>query len=123
MDNTFSDNVSDNIFARNKIHEEYQYLNLIENILENGHLAEGRKKSIFGHSMRFSLANGSIPILTTKKTDWKTCLKELLWFIRGETETQLLKNQNVHIWDDNSSREFLDSKGLKITKEGLIGPG
>ena len=123
MDNTFSDNVSDNIFARNKIHEEYQYLNLIENILENGHLAEGRKKSIFGHSMRFSLANGSIPILTTKKTDWKTCLKELLWFIRGETNTQLLKNQNVHIWDDNSSREFLDSKGLKFTKEGLIGPG
>jgi len=73
--------------------------------------------------MRFSLANGSIPILTTKKTDWKTCLKELLWFIRGETDTQLLKNQNVHIWDGNTSREFLDSRGLKFTKEGFIGPG
>lgn len=44
MDNTFSDKISDNIFARNKIHEEYQYLNLIENILENGHWEEGRKK-------------------------------------------------------------------------------
>ena len=126
MDNTFSDNVSDNIFARNKVHEEYQYLNLIENILENGRWEEGRNgktKSIFGHSMRFSLANGRIPILTTKKTAWKTCLKELLWFIRGETDNQLLKDQNVHIWDGNTSREFLDSRGLTFTKEGLIGPG
>jgi thymidylate synthase len=73
--------------------------------------------------MRFSLADGKIPILTTKKTAWKTCLKELLWFIRGETDNKLLQEQGVHIWDGNSSREFLDSRGLQSTKEGLIGAG
>jgi thymidylate synthase len=118
---------SENIF--NNIqkfqHEEYQYLNLLENILENGTWEEGRNgktKSIFGHSMRFSLKDGKIPILTTKKTAWKTCLKELLWFIRGETDNKLLKDQGVHIWDANASREFLDSRGLKHYPEDILGP-
>jgi thymidylate synthase len=121
-------NVSDNIFYNitNHSHEEYQYLNLIENIIENGHWEEGRNgktKSIFGSSMRFSLKDGKIPILTTKKTAWKTCLKELLWFIRGETDVKLLQQQGVHIWDANTSREFLDSRGLHLYPEGMIGPG
>ena len=72
-----SSKVSDNIFSniQNNSHEEYQYLNLIQNILENGTWEEGRNgkvKSIFGQTMRFSLKDGSIPILTTKKTAWKT---------------------------------------------------
>jgi thymidylate synthase len=119
--------ISDNIFnsIQKKVSEEYQYLTLIENILENGFWEEGRNgktQSIFGSSMRFSLQNGTIPLLTTKKLAWKTCLKELLWFIRGETDTQLLKDQNVHIWDANTSREFLDSQGLKLYPEGMAGP-
>ena len=121
-------NVSDNIFNNitKHSHEEYQYLDLIENIIENGHWEEGRNgktKSIFGSSMRFSLKDGKIPILTTKKTAWKTCLKELLWFIRGETDTKLLQQQGVHIWDANTSRKFLDSRGLHLYPEGMIGPG
>jgi thymidylate synthase len=107
-------------------HEEQQYLNLIKNILENGTWEEGRNgktKSIFGSMMRFSLKDGKIPILTTKKTAWKTCLKELLWFIRGETDNKLLQEQGVHIWDGNTTREFLDSRGLTDYREGLIGPG
>ena len=122
--NKVSDNIFDNTSVPNS--EEYQYLNLIQNILDNGTWETGRNgrtKSIFGNSMRFSLADGKIPILTTKKTAWKTCLKELLWFIRGETDNKLLQEQNVHIWDGNSSREFLDSRGLYTTKEGLIGAG
>jgi len=120
-------NVSDRIFSNVKKYqyEEYQYLNLLENILENGVWEEGRNgktKSIFGASMRFSLADGKIPILTTKKTAWKTCLKELLWFIRGETDNKLLKAQGVHIWDANSTREFLDSRGLKHYPEDILGP-
>lgn len=106
-------------------HEEYQYLDLIENILANGNWEKGRNgntKSIFGGSMRFSLNAGAMPILTTKKTAWKTCLKELLWFIRGDTNTKHLQDQNVHIWDDNSSRHFLDSQGLTVYPEGMIGP-
>ena len=105
--------------------EEDQYLNLIKQILDKGTWEEGRNgrtKSIFGHSMRFSLANGKIPILTTKKTAWKTCLKELLWFIRGETSNQLLLDQGVHIWDGNASREFLDSRGLTHYEVNELGP-
>jgi thymidylate synthase len=106
-------------------HEEYQYLNLIENILENGFLEEGRNgktKSIFGACMKFSLKDNKIPILTTKKTAWKTCLKELLWFISGETDNKILKEQGVHIWDANGTREFLDSRGLTYYEEDELGP-
>lgn len=122
-----STNVSDNIFNNllSRSHEEYQYLNLIENILENGFWEEGRNgktKSIFGNMMRFSLKEGKIPILTTKKTAWKTCLKELLWFIRGETDNKILKEQGVHIWDANGSREFLDSRGLIDYEVDELGP-
>ena len=105
--------------------EEYQYLNLVRNIIDNGTWEEGRNgrtKSIFGACMRFSLKDGKIPILTTKKTAWKTCLKELLWFIRGETDNKLLQAQGVHIWDGNSTREFLDSRGLVNYEEGELGP-
>jgi len=109
-----------------KDHEEYQYLKLIENIINNGNWEEsrnGKTKSVFGNMMRFSLKDKKIPILTTKKTAWKTCLKELLWFIRGETDVSLLQKQNVHIWDANTSREFLDSRGLNSYPENIMGPG
>jgi len=127
----FSDKVSDNIFNNLnnlKIYtncEEYQYLNLIDNIIQNGIWEEGRNgktQSIFGNMMRFSLKDGKIPILTSKKIAWKTCLKELLWFIRGETNNKILKEQNVHIWDANSSREFLDTRGLNLYPEDILGP-
>ncbi len=105
--------------------EEYQYLNLINKILNNGFWEEGRNgktQSIFGDMMRFSLKDNTIPILTTKKTAWKTCLKELLWFISGKTDNKILKDQGVHIWDGNSTREFLDSRGLNNYEEDELGP-
>jgi thymidylate synthase len=105
--------------------EEYQYLRLIDDIIRKGTWEEGRNgktKSIFGGMMRFSLKDGQIPILTTKKTAWKTCLKELLWFIRGDTDNKILKGQGVHIWDANGSREFLDSRGLNLYPEDMLGP-
>lgn len=105
--------------------EEKQYLNLMQNVLTNGHDEEtrnGTTRSLFGSSMRFSLANGTIPILTTKKMAWKTCLKELLWFIGGNTNNRLLKEQGVHIWDANASREFMQSVGLDYYRDDLLGP-
>jgi thymidylate synthase len=119
--------ISDNIFTNIKKyqHEEYQYLNILEDIIDNGFCEDGRNGktlSIFGKSIRFSLKDNKIPILTTKKVAWKTCLKELLWFVRGETDNKILKKQGVHIWDANSSREFLDSRGLKLYPEDMIGP-
>jgi thymidylate synthase len=114
-----------NSFFEEKNIEEYQYLNLVSDIIEKGSWEEGRNgktKSIFGGMMRFSLKDDKIPILTTKKTAWKTCLKELLWFIRGKTNNNLLTEQGVHIWDGNSTPEFLKSRGLSHYSEGELGP-
>ena len=106
-------------------HEEYQYLYLIEDILKEGKMVDsrnGNSLTIFGSTMHFSLENNSIPILTTKQVSFKTCLKELLWFIAGKTNNKLLKEQKVHIWDKNGSREFLDSRGLTELEEDDLGP-
>jgi thymidylate synthase len=105
--------------------EEYQYLDLITDILEEGTMEEGRNgltKSIFGAAMHFSLENGTIPLLTTKRVAWKTCLKELFWFLRGDTNNENLKKEGVAIWNDNASREFLDSRGLTHLRENDLGP-
>lgn len=106
-------------------HDENQYLHLIEDILSEGTKEEGRNGTtfaVFGAAMHFSLNDRRVPFLTTKRLAWKTCLKELLWFIRGETDNRLLQAQNVHIWDGNASREFLDSRGLVNRAEGDLGP-
>lgn len=106
-------------------HEELQYLNLVKNILEKGTKETGRNGdtiALFGTSMRFSLKDGTIPFLTTKKLAWKTCFKELIWFIQGRTSNEELVKQNVHIWSGNGSREFLDSRGLFDREEGDLGP-
>ena len=121
--NLTSVNIFNNI--SNITHEEYQYINLIEKILDNGFLENtrnGKTKSVFGASMRFSLANNKIPILTTKKTAWKTCLKELLWFINGDMDNKLLQSQGVHIWDGNTTKDFMISRGLDDYPEGKLGP-
>jgi thymidylate synthase len=105
--------------------DEYQYINLIQTILEKGYNESGRNgnvKAIFGNSMRFNLSNNKIPILTTKRIAWKTCLKELLWFISGSTDNKILKQKNVKIWNENASREFLDSRGLQHMEEDDLGP-
>jgi thymidylate synthase len=86
-------------------HEEYQYLKLLKEIDQNGFYEEGRNgntKSIFGNMMRFSLRDGKMPILTTKKVAWKTCLRELLWFIKGDMDNRILKKQNVSSFNEVS---------------------
>ena len=87
-------------------HEENQYLNLIDDILSDGTKEEGRNGTTFvavGAAMHFSLNDRRVPFLTTKRLAWKTCLKELLWFVRGDTDNALLQAQGVHIWDGNSA--------------------
>jgi len=111
--------------AKIGMHPEHQYLQLIKDIMRSGEIITGRNgitRSIFGTSMRFPLTNGIIPILTTKKLAWKTCLKELLWFINGSTDNTLLKSQNVHIWDKNGERTFLDQRGLSHYPIDDLGP-
>lgn len=104
---------------------EYQYLKLIKNIAKNGTKETGRNGVIYtsiGESMKFSLEKNTLPLLTTKYVPWKVCLKELLWFMNGNTNNKLLKQQNVKIWNDNATREFLDSRKLFNLKEDDLGP-
>lgn len=106
-------------------HDENQYLHLISDILNEGTIVHGRNgetKAVFGSAMHFSLENGVIPLLTTKKVAWKTCLRELLWFIKGSTSNTELQEKNVKIWNGNASREFLDSRGLTNLEENDLGP-
>ena len=118
-----SENVA--IAATATPHAEYQYLNLIHDIIEQNHEQTGRNGStfsIFGAGMVFSLEQGTVPILTTKKMAWKTCLKELLWFVQGKTDNRILQEAGVHIWDDNASPEFMESRGLAHYAAGDLGP-
>jgi thymidylate synthase len=108
-----------------KEHDENQYIHLIKDILEEGEMICGRNgnaKTIYGSSMHFSLQNGTLPLLTTKKVAWKTCLKELLWFIQGSTNNDLLQEQKVTIWNGNASKDFLNSRGLSHYRENDLGP-
>ena len=118
---SFTFNIYQNIHNINN--DEYQYLNLLKKILKDGVETESRNSKVlstFGERMIFDLSE-SFPLLTTKRVGYKTVLRELLWFINGSTSNKILNDKNVHIWDGNSSREFLDSRGLDY-EEGDLGP-
>ena len=68
--------------------------------------------STFGNMMRFSLKS-SFPLLTTKKVFFRGVVEELLWFLRGQTNGNILLDKNVKIWEGNGTREYLDKCGLK----------
>ena len=72
--------------------------------------------------MRFSLAGMTLPLLTTKRVFMRGVLEELLWFVRGSTDSKLLSDLGVKIWDGNGSRAFLDRVGLSHRREGDLGP-
>ena len=105
--------------------QEFQYLKLLNDLIVSGDKRQSRNSitySNFGVRMEFDLKNNIIPALTTKKLAWKTVIKELLWFISGDTNNKNLTQQKVRIWNGNSSREYLDSIGLTEREEGDLGP-
>ena len=80
-----------------------QYLDLMQHVLQHGTNKSDRTgtgtRSVFGYQMRFDLADG-FPVLTTKKLHLRSIIHELLWFLKGETNIQYLKDNNVSIWDE-----------------------
>jgi thymidylate synthase len=90
-------------------HPEWQYLNLLRDILETGAERGDRTGTgtlgVFGRQMRFDLSKG-FPLLTTKKLHLRSIIVELLWFLRGETNIAWLKQNDVRIWD-----EWADAEG------------
>eukprot|EP00898_Chlorokybus_atmophyticus_P003407 jgi/Chlat1/4067/Chrsp26S04111 len=106
-------------------HDEYQYLDLIRDIIDTGSSRGSRTGTgtlaKFGCQMRFNLRH-TFPLLTTKRVFWRGVAEELLWFISGNTNANALQRKGVHIWDGNASREYLDTLGLAHREAGDLGP-
>lgn len=107
-------------------HADVAYASLVNRILDYGSMISDRTgngtMSRFGEMISFDLTKG-FPLLTTKRVFWKGIKAELLWFIRGCTDTKDLSKQGVRIWDDNTSRRTLDKLGFIDREEGDLGPG
>lgn len=112
--------------ATSNNHEEQQYLDLVRRVIDHGARRGDRTGtgtlSIFGAQMRFSLRDGAFPLLTTKRVFWRGVAEEMLWFVSGSTNGNVLAEKGVHIWDANGSREFLDARGLGHREVGDLGP-
>lgn len=95
---------------KNKTHPEYQYLNLLQDILDNGawkisHSTGVKLKSVFGRQIRFDLSQG-FPLLTTKKVFSRGIIHELIWFLSGSSNIKYLVDNNVHIWDEWAYKKY-----------------
>lgn len=111
-----------------KKHPEYQYLDLIQEILDNGSKQTDAQSgdvtySLFGKQMRFDLSEG-LPLLTTKKVYWKGVLHELYWFMSGQTNIKYLVDNKVNIWNDYPFRIYNDKREAEgwpeLSKEEFI---
>jgi thymidylate synthase/dihydrofolate reductase len=112
------------IWDRN-CHPEYNYLELLKKVYYSGSLKTGRNGdtySIFGETVEFDIATYGFPLLTTKKMFFRGIAEELFWFLKADTNTNHLKDKGVHIWDGNTTREYLDSIGLTSYPTGIAGP-
>jgi thymidylate synthase len=110
---------------KNYYENEIGYLELIKDTMLYGTAKTGRNGIVysrFGIMIAFDNISTSFPLLTTKKMFWKGVVEELLWFLRGSTNSNELKEKGVRIWDGNSSREYLDSVGLTNYEVGELGP-
>jgi dihydrofolate reductase / thymidylate synthase len=118
---------NDNMIFRKynaRSHSEFQYLDTLWDIQTNGILKKGRNglvKSLFGKEFIFDLSKG-FPLFTTKKVFARGIFEELKFFLLGQTDTKILSDKGVTIWNKNTTREFLDSRGLTDYQEGLMGP-
>jgi thymidylate synthase len=107
--------------------DEQQYLTLVRTLLESSTALRENRTGIdtvsqLGGMARYSLRDGTIPLLTTKRVFWRGVVEELLWFIRGDTNANHLSEKGIKIWDANGTRAYLDSVGLLEREVGDLGP-
>jgi len=108
-----------------QLNPEYQYLNLLQEVLDKGYRKVDRSTgdasySLFGRQIRFDLSKG-FPLLTTKKVYWKGVLYELFWFLKGYTNIKYLVDHKVHIWDDYPYKIYkAKHPKSKLTKEEFV---
>ncbi|AIB52109.1 thymidylate synthase [Faustovirus] len=109
------------------VHPEYNYLCLLSKLLAQPikpNRTEYVARSMFNSDIEFPLTRNGVnilPLLTTKRVPFKSVYVELLWFLSGNTNTDFLRKHGVTIWDGNTSREYLDSRGLTHFKVGDVG--
>jgi thymidylate synthase len=100
------------------------YEDLVDIVSTKGTLRKDRTGvgtlSVFGLQQHYDISN-SFPLITSKRVYWKGVVEELLWMLKGSTNAAHLQEKNVHIWDGNSTREFLDSLNLEYPT-GHLGP-
>ena len=99
-----------------------QYLDYLQDILENGTQHEDRTGTgtirVFGRQLRFDLTEG-FPLLTTKRVWMRGVAEELLWFLRGETNIQSLVQAGVSIWTDWPLQRYREETGSDISQEEI----
>ena len=102
------------------------YLDLLKDVKLNGIDKSDRtgigSRAVFGRLLRWDLAQG-FPIQTTRKVPLRIAFEETMFFLRGETNTKLLEDKKINIWKGNTTREFLDKRGLSHLPEGSLGRG
>ena len=102
-------------------HYEDQYLDLMRRIWTQGAVQQDRTgvgtRSLFGATMRFSLADNNVPLLTTKRIFWKTAAREMLWFLTGDTNIRTLLQQKVRIWTDWPLQRYRQETGEALSQE------
>lgn len=107
--------------------EEKKYQDLLKSILNTGSYRKDRTGvgtiGTFGTQLKFSLEDNVVPMLTTKKMFTKGVIEELLFFLRGETDTKKLEAKGINIWKGNTSREYLNGRNLYHLPEGDMGKG
>jgi thymidylate synthase len=100
---------------------EAQYLDLMRRAWTDGAVRGDRTgtgtRALFGETMRFDLSDGTVPILTTKRIFWKSAVRELLWFLSGDSNIRPLVEQGVHIWTDWPLARFNAETGSALTRE------
>lgn len=99
---------------------EYQYLDLMRKILIKGDERIDRTgvgtRSLFGEMLRFDMSANQIPLLTTKRVYWKTAVREMLWFLTGQTDLRSLLRENVKIWTDWPLARYRRESGEEISQ-------